>query len=203
MELEYKWKMPDLTSEQILERLSPLGAEIRSNTEFKMRAAYYDTDDRIFTEMHGALRIREENGQRICCMKLSKSASGACTTREEYEVPADSVQEGLRKLPAQGASQTFCETVMKHDIIQLCEINFTRIAYQLRFSVDGEVCEGELAIDQGLASKETTSIPISEVEFEHKSGSISLFHKCAEQIKDALSLEPQTLSKLAQIMLAE
>ena len=203
MELEYKWKLPASGLKNIVDHLNTLSPEVISSEEYKMCSAYYDTDDRMFTKQHGALRLREENGKKICCVKRSKNASGACTAREEYEVPADSVQEGLFKLCDSKLGLAFCMIVLNRHIIQLCKIDFTRMAYLLRFSADGETCEGELAVDQGTAVREAHSVPISEVEFEFKSGSETLFHKCAEQIRALLSLEPQPLSKLAQIMQGE
>ena len=201
MELEYKWKLPGLTAEEMLARLE--GVEILSAQELKMSAKYYDTDDGMFTKQQSALRLREENGKKICCVKRGKTANGACTAREEYEVPADSVQEGLFKLCDSKLGLAFCMIVLNRKIVQLCRIEFTRMAYQLRFSADGESCEGELAVDRGSASREGVSVPVAEVEFEFKSGNEALFHKCAAHICESLALEPQPLSKLAQIMEAE
>ena len=203
MELEYKWKMPALEQEDMLSRLNALSPEVLSSGEHQMSAAYYDTDDHMFTRQHGALRLRVEDGKKICCVKRSKSSDGACTAREEYEVPADSVQEGLFKLCDSKLGLAFCMIVLNHKIIPLCRIDFQRTACQLRFSHQGETCEGELAVDRGSAAREDISVPISEVEFEFKGGSEDLFHRCAQQIQTLLSLEPQPLSKLAQIMEAE
>ena len=203
MELEYKWKLPALTMEDIQSRLAALDPEVLSTETVDMKSGYYDTDDKMLSRKQDALRLREENGKRVCCVKRSKTADGACTAREEYEVAADSVQEGLFKLCDSKLGLAFCMTVLNRHIIKLCSIEFTRNASLLRFTLDGQVCEGELAVDQGTATREEITAPVAEVEFEYKSGSEELFHRCAQQIKEALGLEPQPLSKLAQIMQAE
>ena len=199
MELEYKWKLPREGAEEILEKLGE-APEVLSSVTYEMRSAYYDTDDRMMTKKRGALRLREENGTRICCVKLDRAAEGACTKREEYEVEADSVQEGLFKLCDSRLGLAFCMQILNRRIDRLCTIEFTRQAALLRFTQGEESCEGELAVDRGSASREDVSVPIAEMEFEFKSGSEALFHKCAEQIREKLGLEAQPLPKLAQIM---
>ena len=200
MELEYKWKLPELGTEELLERLGALNPEQLSAETYEMNSKYYDTEDGMFTRRKGALRLREENGKRICCVKLAKSASGACTKREEYEIPSDSVQEGLLRLCDSPLGLAFCIQALNQKILQLCSVRFTRQAYLLRFAAEGQECQGELAVDRGSAEKEGVTVPIAEVEFEFKSGSEDFFHRCAGQIRETLKLEPQTLPKLAQIM---
>lgn len=200
MELEYKWK---LTADTELDRLlhwvlTSAALESRETTE--MKAVYYDTQDRLFSQMHGALRIREENQSRVCCMKLQTHAQGAYTLRKEYEVSAPDVYTGLSLLPAQGAPAELCLRAAQGPVVELCRTEFIRQAYRLVIGGGDELCRAELAVDAGTAAREDRSAPLSELELEHTGGSTEVFHRFAAQLAGTFHLEAQPLSKLARAM---
>ena len=99
MEIEYKWELPD---EDVLAELlgdDELAPMLGEPCMLRMRAIYYDTVAEDVRRMRGGLRIRQENDESVCCLKLAAQASGACKARQEFEVAADDIIDGLGMLP--------------------------------------------------------------------------------------------------------
>ena len=107
MEHEYKWKIPQETLTELAAALHEAPGRISQNM-LSMSAVYYDTENGDVKKKNAALRLRRENGKSICCMKLTVKRKGAEALREEFEVPAANVQEGLEKLPESGAPRDLC-----------------------------------------------------------------------------------------------
>lgn len=200
MEQEYKWDMPkELEFADIL-RDEKIDQAITGQRHFSMKAIYYDTPDAMFSNMRGALRIREENLHSVCCMKLLTREVDGCKIRDEYEIAAKSVQEGLSRLPECGAPAQLCTRVLEKGVSELCRTEFTRDTFYLRLTDGVGCCEGELAFDRGYALRETSRVPFSEIEFEYKSGSIALFHGFATWLEQEHCLKRQPLSKMARAL---
>lgn len=200
MEQEYKWNLtPKMNLDEMLSS-ELLSEKIMDHSRVEMKAIYYDTPDRLFGSMRGALRLRTENGESVCCMKVERSVDGACSLREEYEIAACDVYEGLSLLPAQGAPISLCRRASQGELLELCRTEFVRVAYLLEWEENGDTCRGELAVDTGCMAREGRTAPISEIEFEYKQGSVGLFHSFARRMGDVFALEQQELSKLARAM---
>lgn len=112
MEIEYKWELPgeavlaDLLSDATV---APMLGDAR---ELNMHATYYDTANQDVSRMHGGLRVRRENDESVCCLKLATGGTDGCKTRREFEMAADDVIEGLRNLPSVGAPVDVCEMLL-------------------------------------------------------------------------------------------
>ncbi len=196
MEIEYKWNLPD---EQTLIHILDDVANSRGivdTTLFSMHAIYYDTVAGDVRRMHGGLRMRRENDDNICCLKLSACAQDACKTREEYQVAAKDILDGLRHLPDVGAPQDVCELLLAGNPVVICETEFVREARQ----VETDDFVAELAVDRGEMRRGGKSAPINEVELEFKSGSMEAFHRFAAELQQTYPLAVQPLSKLARAM---
>ena len=180
MEQEYKWKIPQATLSALADYLHGLSGRLRHDT-LHMAAVYYDTADSLVYKNGAALRLRMENDRSVCCMKRTVSKSGAKAIREEYEVEADSLAEGLRKLPDAGAPRDLC--------------------YLLAFEGDAPFT-AEFAVDVGALGAADNMQPFEELELELKSGDAAAFSSYAEQLEADFSLEPQRLSKLARAIQA-
>lgn len=179
--------------------------KIENTKEIKMYSVYYDTEDNMFLKNKGALRIRKENEKSICCIKFTKIAAGACKSRDEYEVCADNLFDGLKLLPAAGAPQNICEYALSKKIIELCNIDFVRKCFTVKVlkKTGGDSNKdfiAELAFDFGKAERNNKKISISEIELEYKSGNEELFHSFAAYMENKFSLKEQLKSKLAQAM---
>lgn len=196
MEIEYKWEMPDTA---VLENMLDDGAisacadEVR---ELRMRATYYDTENQDVYRLHGGLRVRQENDDSVCCLKLAASADGACKARQEFEIAADDIAEGLRRLPEAGAPRDVCDMLLAGNPQPICETDFMRREQAL-------TCPdftAALAIDTGEMRNQGRTAPIHGIELEYVSGSEDAFHAFARQMQERFGLEIQPLSKLARAM---
>ena len=196
MEIEYKWELPD---EDVLAELlgdDELAPMLGEPCTLRMRAIYYDTAAEDVRRMRGGLRIRQENDESVCCLKLAAQASGACKARQEFEVAADDIIEGLGMLPDVGAPADVCEMLLAAKPQPTCETDFTRREYVL-------ACDdftAALAIDTGEMRRQGHTAPIHEMELEHLSGSEEAFRACATRMQERFGLETQPLSKLARAM---
>lgn len=197
MEQEYKWCLPREQMAALAEFLHSL-PERRGHATQHMEAVYYDTADSLVYRHGAALRLRRENGSSICCMKRTVRRSGAMAQREEYEVEAETVYEGLHRLPSVGAPAEFCDMLTDQQFHALAHTDFIRQGYLLEFPA----FTAELAVDVGQLGGETCMVPFEEIELERKSGNPDAFSAWAEALQARFSLEPQPLSKLARAIAA-
>lgn len=191
MECEMKWQADAAAQDAVAAWARPL---CESETVFKMDARYYDTADGLLRAQKAGLRLRLENGRGVCCLKCGGGVLGAQHTREEYECAAETVAAGLAALPAHGAPQALCQTLLARGVQEICQVRFTRRALLVR---KGEMT-AELALDCGTLSRDGRSSPLCEIELEHKSGDPAAFTALANALSDAFPLTPQPLSKLAR-----
>ena len=200
MEIEYKWKLPEGTSQARLLQMVDKEEQLSQVNKLHMHAIYYDTPDGAVARLHGGLRLRRENEKSVCCLKLAAIGADGCKTREEYEVEAQTIEEGLAKLPLAGAPHDICEELVSGQPVPECETEFDRLAYTLCAGADDDAFQAELAIDRGALRRAEGEAPISEVELEFKAGSQEAFHTFAATYAKANKLEVEPLSKLARAM---
>lgn len=194
MEIEYKWDLsPDLTLERLFKCLGQ-AACAEAPEEIHMRATYYDTPSKDVYRMHGGLRLRQENASSVCCLKIAVSGEDGCRVRQEYEVEADAIDEGLKALKAVGAPHDVCDFLLGQQLVPTCSTDFSRTEYE----VESAEFMAKLAVDKGQMSREGRSAPISEIELEFASGSEDSFHRFAQGLQKELGLVVQPMSKLAR-----
>ncbi len=198
MEQEFKWRCPEETMFfDILSapQLPPHGELHR----IRMSARYYDTQDGTIRRLGGGLRLRQEDNDSICCLKLTAASSheGALKTREEYECSAPDIRTGLRRLPEQtGAPADLCLRLADAPIIELGRTTFVRQVVLLQH----DRFEAELSLDLGQIVRGEQSVPIHEIELELQSGDPAAFLAFGEQLQDTCSLVPEPWSKLARML---
>lgn len=194
MELEYKWDLPEAeTIERMLICLVQAAAASVPQT-IRMQATYYDTLSGDVHRMHGGLRMRRENDESVCCLKLETPSDDACKARQEYEVVANDIVEGLRLLKDVGAPADVCDSLAAQELVALCATDFMRREYDV--TADGFAAK--LAIDEGLMSRQGRRAPIAEMELEFVEGSEDDFHRCAQRLQEEYGLAVQPKSKLAR-----
>lgn len=196
MEKEYKWK---LNGEADFQRIADEAAGAARDT-IRMAAVYYDTADGRLHREKGALRLREENDRRVCCLKLASDGSGACKIREEYEAPAPDIREGLARLPGAGAPDALCAELAAAGVTELCRTDFLRTALRLHGGENRTAWEAELSFDRGELSRQGRRAPLCELELEFKGGDTEAFDKFAAGLERRFHLEAQPLSKMARAM---
>ena len=187
MEIEYKWELPDgWDPVSVLHK----GVRMDGDREIHMEAVYYDTPDGYVAGLKGALRLRREDGRSVCCLKIAEDGS-AGRVRQEYEVEAGTIDEGLARLPSVGAPQEVCARVLGDGATVVCGTEFTRRA----IIIEGGGWTGELAIDRGRMVNGERSGPIAEIELEFKSGDLPAFHSFAAKLQDEQGLAAIEKSK--------
>lgn len=193
MEREFKWAADAAQFSTICQALS-----LRPNSQTKrsMDATYFDTPDGMLREHKIGLRLRQENEQTICCMKLRNAAQNGLHIHEEYECPAMTLAEGLSKLPSVGAPADLCQTLSKAVLSPIARVRFERtpiLWHSAQFSA-------ELCFDSGYLANDTREIPFCEIECEYQSGDIPSFESACAQLAQTFSLCAEPHSKLARAL---
>ena len=196
MEREFKWKIPQDTLSALADFLHRVEKRLAHDT-INMAAVYYDTEDDLVFRSGAALRIRRENDRSVCCMKRTVRKEGAQALREEYEVSAETLREGLLKLPGAGAPRDLCFLLSEQTFRELGRTEFIRNCYLMQISGDGDFT-AEFAVDVGMLGAEGRMVPFEELELELKSGSEAAFIAYAQMLEQKFSLIPQKRSKLAR-----
>ncbi|MBR3269369.1 MAG: CYTH domain-containing protein [Oscillospiraceae bacterium] len=199
MELEYKWQFPQDTMQALAEYLHGLPGSLPQET-LHMEAEYYDSPERFAYKTGAALRLRRENSRTVCCLKQTVQKEGAKALREEYETEAETVAEGLKKLPAAGAPAELCLALSLQPLAVFARTQFIRNCRML--SPDGTFT-AEFAVDAGHLGNPKRMLPFEELELEFKSGDAAAFQQFAEDLQKRFALVPQPLSKLARAAAAQ
>ena len=200
MEIEYKWDLDGADGRAALDAAEMLSPCVRGSHDLTMRSVYYDTERGLVSELGGGLRLRRENERSVCCLKLPVSEAGACAEREEFEVEAGDIREGLRLLPGAGASREVCERLAADGPAPACEVEFERRAFEVGVPRDSPAFSAELSVDEGTLRHEGRERAFREMELEYKEGDLEAFHRFARNVQDAARLKPQPLSKLARAL---
>ncbi len=153
---------------------------------YTMETTYFDTPDGDIAARRWTLRRRMENGIPVCTVK-TPAPGGA---RGEWELECGDIREaipGLCKLGCPGE----LETLATRGLTAICGAKFTRHATVLTL----EDCAVELALDRGLLSGGSKTLPLCEVEVELKSGSEDAALAFAEELAAKFDLSPEPRSK--------
>ena len=63
-----------------------------------MESIYYTDREGALARAGAALRLRRENGDGVCCLKIKAGRQGLADVRQEFEIPAEDVGEGAYRL---------------------------------------------------------------------------------------------------------
>lgn len=191
MEREYKWKAASQDFENILRYFT-----LTENEPQEMLAQYYDTTDRLLRARKIGLRMRSEHGTHICCLKMRDASNDGLHAREEYECAAETLEDGLRRLPQEGAPVELCKALRSAELDVVCETKFTR---RTAFWKDA-MFTAELAYDVGTLSCAGRSAPLSEIECEQKGGDEVAFEAACRLLAHHFGLKPESRSKLSRAL---
>ena len=84
MEKEYKWRATeDTLGQALLWASSCIGSQSRI---VHMQSRYFDTADGLLRAQQAALRLRKENNNSVCCLKLrNENTPDGLRAHEEYQ----------------------------------------------------------------------------------------------------------------------
>ena len=131
---------------------------------FCMEATYYDDIPGNLAQRHMTLRLRRENSKSICTFK---APAGEGFARLEVECEADTVEQGVQTLLAQGSLPFPAAALLSRMmLLPTCGARFTRVAKTL--------AQGDfaciLSYDRGELFAGERTEPIAECEAELVSG---------------------------------
>lgn len=200
MEIELKYAVPDKdTMEKIWDDEYIKEIEEKDSREnLLMKAAYFDTEDRILSKNDIAFRVRMEGNKTVASLKWNdkdQSISGL-HVREEINVPVKgddaifiSPKAEIFKESAEG--RDLLEVVGDSPLVNILEMTFVRKSVRL----DNGNCICELSLDEGKIVTDKESDPISELEIELYSGDQEELIKIGNTIAERYNLKPEKRNK--------
>ena len=202
MEIELKYSVPDKeTMDKIWK--DPYFSDIEekdTREDILMRAAYFDTEDRILSSNDIAFRVRMEGSKTVASLKWNDKdiSIRGLHMREEINVPINddtcfiSPKPDIFKESAEG--RDLLEVVGDSPLVNILEMTFVR----RRVRLDNEDCICELSLDEGKIVCDNGEEPISEMEIEIFSGDQEDLLKMGEEIASKYNLEPELSSKYSR-----
>ena len=197
MEIEFKYRVPAALFDTLAD-----DEALRDAVAIDMDARYFDTPTRMLRGSSVTLRLRRETpqgepGAMICCVKMNAPGGdgqdAALRRRLEYECEAQSVEEALPALLAQGMPPDPVRTALTEGLTVSARVSYTRLEALIR--ADG--ASYTVCLDRGILGREA----FSELEIEHKSGEFAVTAAAARMLAARYGLEPEPRSKYARALL--
>ncbi|AOY90268.1 adenylate cyclase [Marinobacter salinus] len=151
---------------------------------------YYDTPESELNSQRAALRVRQAGDRCVQTLKTQGEFVGGAHRREEWEWPVPGTDLNLGLL----ADTPLGDGINLARLQPVFETNFTRQIIMLRQG-DTEI---EVALDQGAIVSGDSSRPLSEVEFELKSGDPSALITWAGRLAGQVPVFLNLVSKAEQ-----
>lgn len=171
-----------------------LGEAVRRD----MESVYYGDDKGVLRRRGCALRLRRENGRPVVCLKIRSGQSGMAEVRQEYEVEAESIGEGVKRLlELDGMSSEGAEALGEAGgLFPVCGNSFTRT--EAEYSKGGLVFV--LSYDVGEYFRGDIRAPLGELELELKEGDPSELNALCERLMERHDLTLCHTSKYQRAM---
>ncbi|GHU69353.1 hypothetical protein AGMMS49983_22310 [Clostridia bacterium] len=200
IELKYSIDTPELSDEilrysWILEHAeSPLPEEVR------MKAAYFDTDDRVLTRNNIAFRIRTEGSKTLATLKWKDDDEGisGLYVRSEINVPVSDPacffhpDPEIFKESDEGAN--LLEVIEGKTLVNVFDMIFTR--RRIRIDVGRSILE--ISCDEGVIVAGSKSEPMRELEIELYVGGREDLLAAGNILVEKYGLKPELRTKLAR-----
>ena len=165
-----------------------------------MESIYYADRDGALARAGAALRLRRENGDGVCCLKIKAGRQGLADVRQEFEVPAEDVNEGAYKLSRLPDMPFEAAEALKDAAFDpVCQCDFTRTEADYR----SETLEFTLSYDIGEYRKGELSAPLGELELELRRGDTPEMDAICRALMEKYGLAVCEISKYARAMSLE
>jgi len=196
LEREYKFSSPDDRAFENI--LSDKNVRVLSRGEVFLEAAYFDTKDMYLRALGGALRIRREGDVFVACLKLSeeKNEDSGVFSRREFECRAESIEDGLLRLPLSGADEALCRTLLEKGVFEIGRSRVLRVFANA--AIPGATVQ--ICLDRGDVSSGALSQKIDEIEIELLFGDSASHDAFCEYIRGKYGLSPISVSKFARVL---
>jgi inorganic triphosphatase YgiF len=163
----------------------------------QLTSIYFDTPDLYLQKNHTALRVRKVGARWVQTCKSGGQAAAGLHQRPEWESDIGGAAPDLPALQRLLQSGTPVAELLSvpglADRLQpIFATQFQRTVWLLRSQAGDEV---ELALDQGEIRHGDSSVPISEIELELKSGAAASLFELALALQHAVPLRAANASK--------
>lgn len=158
-------------------------------------ALYYDTPGFSLQQNGLAYRVRHEGEQWIATVKSDIESGGGFSTREEWNESVAGPEPSLKPFIGTHLGDRLLLAVGLERFQLLFSTRFTRTITMLQTPKGSQI---EMAMDHGMIWSGTEGSPISELELELKSGTISDLLQMSGWIAGQWHLLPEAKSKFVR-----
>ena len=156
-----------------------------------MQTTYFDTPDASLSARKWTLRLRLEDGEKVCTLKTP----GKDGARGEWECRENAIEDAIPVLCKLGCPEELPQ-LTANGLVTVCGAKFTRQA--LTVEIPG--CKAELALDEGILLGRGKELPFAEVEVELKAGTDEAAVSFAKALTEEFSLTEEPRSKFVRAM---
>ena len=168
-------------------------AELGNFSIVSMNASYFDTSDLDLLSHNYVIRIRKENGVKVCTLKKRKEElESGVLVREEWNKEINSNDYSLDYFPE--VAGELKAIVGSKELREIIETDFIRRKLDVRYH-DSLL---ELDVDYGKIIAGNKEIPIHEVEVELKEGTEKDILDFIEEYLKGYDLKVVTYSKFSR-----
>ncbi len=161
-----------------------------------MRAHYYDTPDGLLARNRMALRLRHEGQGWVQTFKTASGESLALSQRGEWEHAVPGPRLDWQLLLATPLAQLPDMDTLPQRLRRVFSMRFERRSWPLAWhgGAQAVLCldQGEIHVGAGARRR---SVPICELEIEHRAGDAAVLWKFAQQLARDVALVPLAASK--------
>ena len=173
-------------------------AEENSREKVYMKAAYFDTEERILAKNDIAFRVRMEGSRVVATLKWNGESENGLHAREEINVPVGNEACFIMPDPSifkeSESGEAMIALLAGKPLHNLLETRFLRS----KMKVDTRTSICEVAIDIGEIVTDFGSEPICELEIELFTGDEKSIREIGSRLADKYGLVPQNQSKYAR-----
>lgn len=167
---------------------------VRSTLEpTQMVSHYYDTPDSDITSRRWSLRLRQEGKSSVATLKTNaEDSSGGLFARGEWQVHANSIEEGVDLLIEDGAPCELRDMIGGKPLVEQCRVEFVRrgMVVELQNGLLVSITE-----DKGALCADDRSEPLHELEVELLFGEPTGLEPFVEHLIHEHGFERERLSK--------
>jgi triphosphatase len=200
IELKYSIDTAELADEILRDPWVLEHAESEDPEDVRMKAAYFDTEDRILTRNNIAFRIRTEGSRTLATLKWKDDDEGisGLYVRSEINVPVNDPacffhpDPEIFKESEDGMS--LLEVIEGRTLINVFDMIFTR--KRMRIDVGRSILE--ICCDEGVIVAGSLSEQMREMEIEIYSGSRDDLLVAGRLLAEKYNLKPELRTKFAR-----
>jgi inorganic triphosphatase YgiF len=153
---------------------------------------YFDTPKHDLLQHGVALRVRRIGDRRVQTMKTAGTSLGGLHKRQEWENDITGDTPDYAQFPTDALPKWCADKKNLKKIKAIFTTDFNRTTWLLALEDGSKI---EVALDQGKIKTQAAKLPLSEVEFELKSGSPEQLYKIALTLQDVIPLLIENKSK--------